>query len=496
MGFFKLVFLLTLMGLSKQARAQLTTATPEQLNPTKPVGRALDHSNDPLDDAAEIQLQQALNDIYNNYDNQISSLQGQIHTLASSGMQRCKVEADARRSAADQAAKQADTQSKVGMIEPAAKTLGHLINGGMNMAGSEKKSLTDKLNSKVQECNDAAKEYKNTYQLAKAPFYCDTKGAYASIANCNVISNTNPENATKCSISARGEVADYERQIANLNSQLKDLGSATNELIGSGMQLAASGLIGAMTGKTAAENAAMQKAAADQSEALCKLQVQNQINELQRQIAQLQQAKARDLLMANMQAEYQTKLRRNTRGMLPDEDPAMDSGTPVALNDPEVNDPFIPPVRTVGDNNNSNSGGGGPTASSAAPSGSPSSGGAPAWAFGGGEGNLGGSGLPAQPKGAKYSGTSIPAANSIKGGLGSGFGNIETKGTSPGESGDRGIASVQEVGDGGLRVLLARTSIVHSRHAPTLVKGIDFTKMAKAMSQPERASDSNPATRY
>jgi hypothetical protein len=79
--------------------------------------------------------------------------------------------------------------------------------------------------------------------------------------------------------------------------------------------------------------------------------------------------------------------------------------------------------------------------------------------------------------------------------LGSGFGNIETKGTSPDESGDRGIASVQEVGDGGLRVLLARTSIVHSRHAPTLVKGIDFKKMAKAMSQPERASDSNPATR-
>jgi hypothetical protein len=185
----------------------------------------------------------------------------------------------------------------------------------------------------------------------------------------------------------------------------------------------------------------------------------------------------------------------------PDTNPSVDFGAPVALNDPTVNDPFIPPVKTLGDNNNNggNNDGGGPTASgpgSSSPGGSPSSGGAPAWAFGNdGQGNPGGSGLPAQPKGAKYSGTSMPAANSIKGGLGSGFGNIEAKGTSPDESGDRGIASVQEVGDGGLRVLLARTSIVHSRHAPTLVKGIDFKKMAKAMSQPERASDASPATR-
>jgi hypothetical protein len=215
----------------------------------------------------------------------------------------------------------------------------------------------------------------------------------------------------------------------------------------------------------------------------------------------LEQAKARDLLMANMQAEYQTKLRRDAlNGELIDEDPTIDTGGSVALNDPNVIDPasLIPPVRTVGDKNGSG-GEEGAAAPAGGAAGGNQGGGAPAWAFGGanGDGNQGGNALPAQPKGAKYAGSAAGAANTK--GFGGGFGTLADKGETPAE-GAAGAPTIQEIGDGGLRVMLARTSIIHARHAPQLVKSIDFKKLAQAAPQgkvPERApaTSSTPMTR-
>lgn|GEM_PF-3598866 len=495
MGLSKFIFVIGASAFAINSWAQLSSAPPAE-DPAavkKVEGRELDHSNDPLDDAAEVQLQQALNDIYNSYNSQISALQGQRDSLASGGMRQCEVDAGAAKSQADQNAAQAKQQGLMNMIGPGAETLGHLVEAGMGAAGSEKKDKEAQLQKMISACE-------GTKVLD-----CDKNGAepIVNAATCTAAGfpTTTDPTMGACRQYASSEASRYTSKLSSISRELKDLGGATNELLGSGAQLLASGLVGSMTGKTADQNAALQKAAAEQGEEFCKLQVQNQLNEMTRQLAQLESAKARDLLMANMQATYQTKLRRDAlNGEIPEEIDlsGLYQGGVSALNDPNLIDPnsLLPPVRTVGGGGSSGSeGSAAPAAGGAAGGGS---GGAPAWGFGGaGDGTQGGNALPAQPKGAKYTGSALSAANSGKGGsFGGGFGTLEDKGP----AGEGEETQIQQIGDGGLKVLLARTSIIHARHAAELVKGIDFKKLAKASAIPQKAApaaaDRTPAARY
>jgi hypothetical protein len=306
-----------------------------------------------------------------------------------------------------------------------------------------------------------------------------------SKAKCSTLTG---QDAMNCQALA-SDAMNFENQIATTNKELKDLGGATDGLITSGMELAAAGIGGMMINNQGKEMAAYLAENAAGQEDLCKKQVDAQITALKNQIAQLEAAKARDLLMANMMAEYQTKVRRENQVENIDEEDDPTNGGTIAIDGPgEI--AGLPPVRTVPMTKNNGSGtganapaGGGGGSGSAAP---------PGWEFSQGGGFDGGSRLPDQPEAATYSGTGN--TGSVKGG---GFGALDGK-TGEGAVGDRAPAGEEGevMGDGGLRVLLARASLIHTKHATTLLKSIDFDRLAKSQgitkSKPASVSPAGP----
>lgn len=454
--------LIICIGASAQAVAQDTTAAAT----TAPASTASGTGNvDKLDDAAEVQLQQSLNDIYNKYNTQIAGIKTQADQLAATGYAQCEMEAKTAENEAASQESQAKMQALQGMLEPGAKTLGHLIDAGMKGAGGEKATKEAQLQKTIAACE-------STGTLS-----CSNTGADPLPINEKTCpgSTQNPSLGMQCRQNASTDAMRYTEKISAVNKEIKDLGGATDGLITSGMELAAAGISGMMVNNQGKEMAAYLKENASDQEDLCKKQVDAQITALNNQIAQLEAAKARDLLMANMMAEYQTKVRRENQVENIDEEDDPTNGGTIAIDGPgEI--AGLPPVRTVpltkgngsGTGANAPAGGGSGSGGAAAP---------PGWEFGQGGGFDGGSRLPDQPEAATYSGT----AGAFGGSKGGGFGALDGK-TGEGEKGDRSPAGEEGevMGDGGLRVLLARASLIHTKHATTLLKSIDFDRLAKS----------------
>lgn len=454
---------LTALLFSADGNAQLSTATPT--TDTKAAeGRKIDHSNDPLDDASEQQLQQSLNQVYNQYNSQIAEVQSQVDLLKATGVQKCEADASQQIAEANQEASQAKAQAMASMMGPAAQALGQMLEGGHGAAGSEGEVQQKKLDNIIEQCELDG-------------FDCSPSGDVSPTVEKKKECDAKAAEKPACLKNLNQEASFYEEKILNQSSRIKEVGAAGGGALSSIAQLAAAGMGGAMTAKAAKESAALQIASAEQQKELCAVQVESELNNLARQISQLEQARARDILMANMQAEYQTKLRRKTADGLEVDTSGLDTGDMASLDGDPGEGPQIPYVQTADGAVKGSQGVNSPAGGSAAPS-SGGSGSAPAWAFGGGGSAFdGGSALPMQPKGAKYAGAALSSANTGKGGGMGGFGAIENKGAlsvSADKSDD-----FQPIGDGGLRVLLARTAIVHARHSPELVKGIDFDKLAK-----------------
>jgi hypothetical protein len=454
----------------------------------------------PLDEAAQVGLQQSLNDIFNRYNGQITQAQSQMDHLRGAGMQQCAAQAQSMANQAAQTKDAAATQALMGMIGPGMETMGHVLDGALKAGGGEKVSKQNELNTQVQNCK------------ANNHLRCDaSSGATVNTAQITVTCNTKataiPDPTAKltyiaeCERTERGsaasEATNYTTQITKLNKELGALSGMSENLIGTGMQLAAAGITGGMMKSQAEKQAGYMTAEALAQKDLCELQVQNQIKDLQRQIQQLEAAKARDIMMANMMAEYQTRQRE--RALQPEDTPFEgDEGGIIDLGVPDFAGGGPSTIKTAGKDGvaGPGAGGGGPAGGGG---GSTGGGGVgdPAWVFGDGAGGFdGGSPLPAQPQAASFAGTAANPANTGKGG--GGFGAFAGKPSDDEATGERGPASeVQELGDGGLQVLLARTSIVHSRHAAALVRGIDFDSLAKA-TPPDSAAQkaAAPSARY
>ena len=465
--------LIICMGVSAEALAADTTTTGAATTSTGSTSTPSGSGNaDKLDDAAEVQLQQSLNDIYNKYNTQISGIKAQADQLASTGYSQCELDAKTAENEAASQESQAKMQALQGMLEPGAKTLGHLVDAGMKGAGGEKAAKEQQLSNVINNCNESAGKFLSSQGPIQV-FTCSKTGVMSSKGKCVALQSSTVANEFAGCQAQAADSMQYERQIADLNKELKDLGGATDGLITSGMELAAAGIGGMMMNNQGKEMAAYLKENAAGQEDLCKKQVDAQITALNNQIAQLEAAKARDLLMANMMAEYQTKVRRENQVENIDEEDDPTNGGTIAIDGPgEI--AGLPPVRTVPLTKNNGSGtganapaGGGGGSGAAAP---------PGWEFGQGGGFDGGSRLPDQPEAATYSGT----GNAI-GGKGGGFGSLDGK-TGEGEKGDRSPAGEEGevMGDGGLRVLLARASLIHTKHATTLLKSIDFDRLAKS----------------
>jgi Skp family chaperone for outer membrane proteins len=438
-------------------------------------------SADRLDDAGEVQLQQSLNDIYNKYNSQIAGLQGQMSQLQSTGDKQCAMEAKQAESQAAQQESQAKMQALQQMLEPGAQTLGHAVDSMMKGAGKEKGNKEEQLNARVNECNQA-------YSASAMPgvavpaLTCTKSTASPNVAHCGT-PDKNP-NYAACRSELGSLATTYQNQLTELNKEISETGSAMDGLIGSGMSLAAAGIGGMMIMNQGKEMAGYLRDTAEGAEDLCKSQVAAQLDALKNQIAQLEAAKARDIMMANMMAEYQTKVRRENQ--VPTDTTPLENGTIGVDGAPETAQ--IPPIREIpmskngsGSSGGSGGGGSGSGGGAAAP---------PSWAFDEGGGFDGGSRLPDQPEASSYSGTAGNALNFGK--ATGGFGAMD--GSKNGELGDRALASDGDaIGDGGLRVLLARASLVHTRHASTLLKSIDFDRLAKTQGVSPKPASLSPA---
>jgi hypothetical protein len=437
---------------------------------------------DRLDDAAEVQLQQSLNDVYNRYNPEIANLQIEADQLRATGYQQCELEGKAAEGEAKQTESDAKMQALQGMLGPGAQTVGHLVDAGMKGASKEKQSKEQQLQRTIATCQSTG------------TLDCSSVGADPLPVNETTCpgSTANPSLAMQCRQNASTEALRYTERIATINKDIKDSSGAMDGLMKSGMELAAAGIGGMMINKQGKEMAEYLRDNAEGQVAACKNQVAAQISGLANQIKQLEAAKQRDLLMANMMAEYQTKVRReqkpqNIEETLPNEDLGGTIGFGAT--------PFTPlpdaPIKSVPFGQNTAGGAGNPAAG-AGGGGGPGGGGAataPPFDFNSGNGFDGGSRLPDQPDGLDYAGTAVGSLSGGKGGAG-GFGALDGKDLNTAD-GDRGLASEDGgvLGDGGLRVLLARTSLVHMRHAPTLRKSVDFDRLAKSQGiQPQAVS--------
>ena len=423
------------------------------------------HAQDVLDDQAELGYQNAVNQILNTYNPLLSSIDSELQGLQTQGLMQCKIAESQAIGAANAGADQAAAQALQGMIEPGAETVGHVLESAMAGAGGEKAKKEEQLKNLVQACNDSG------------ILQCTNNGARVDLAGCKA----QGYNQLECSSEARG----YTEEITTLNTEIDELGSGMNELIGSGVQLAAAGFTGNMVKKKALENAAAQVANAGEMKKLCQVQLANQIAALQRQKAELAANKARDLMGAKMAGEYDSRQRRKNNE---EDDDGQPTGT-IAVNLPDdLPVEFTPDYSSLFNADGSDGGSGG------APGGAPASGGGDSaeWAFGGGSGNgsAGGSPLPPQSSaGDGWSGagsTTLNAANK-GGGFGKGFSDFKKED----EKGDRApAAAIQGVGDGGIRVMLARNSLIHSTHASTLLKSLDFNKLSRQQKEKGREAAS------
>lgn len=435
---------------------------------------------DMLDDQGELAYQEAVNGILNTYNPQIAGLQSQIGQLEGQKGQ-CAAQAREQIANAQGQVDAAKMQQMLQMVEPGANTAGLLLDSLLGGAGDEKTELTTRLNNTVARCN-------STPGLS-----CSSSGVSGTTTtHCDKYLETNGGDKSssmlmldRCEQRVRDEARSYEKEIASLNKELKEVGSANDELLSAGMQLAAHGLTGNMMKDMGKKNAERQIQSAIAGKAACEQNINAQIGAVQSQIAQLQQQKARDLMMARMAAEYSTRNRRKAADLNANQNIDEEDNTPIAIapgdgsgfgSDPIVTATPDMPASTLG-----SGGGGGGSAGGGGDAG-------PAgWDFGkGGKGFAGGNTLPPQTAAGSYEGG---------GGGGGGFGII-SGGDSPsdggfgsgadfgaegeGEDANRELASVPTgAGDGGLRVMLARSTMIHMKHAPTLMKSLDFDKLAK-----------------
>ncbi len=424
-------------------------------------------ATDVLDDQAEVQYQEAINNVLSTYDPQISSIKSQIQDLSTSGKQQCIQATREAISQADAGASAASAQAMQNMLEPGTETVGHALDSVMGGAGSEKSTKEAQLQKMINTCQGTG------------VLDCDKNGAEPMLSTTGCATAGYPDQG-QCRQYASSEASRYTSKITALSSEINELDSGMGELLGSGIQLAVAGLTGNMLKKQAAEQAAGMKANASEAEKLCDLQVNNQIAALQSSLSNLEAQKARDLTMARVSAEYGTRNRRKQADILNTNEEDLPPGS-IAVGDPLVTDlpgsndePFSKLFGNKGGGAGTGGGGGGGSAGGGG-AGEPDFG-----AFGGGGGDYsGGSPLPPQTDaGSAWSGTAASAANEKDGG---GFGNgfSEFKEKEEVAEGDRSPAGIEAIGDGGIRVLLARTTIVHSKHASILLKSLDFDKLAK-----------------
>ncbi len=445
-------------------------------------------AQDLLDDPAELQYQQAVNDVLNTYDPQITQLNSQLQDLSTSGKQQCIQATREAQAAADAQAGQAGAQAMQSLIGPGTETVGHALESVMAGAGSEKATLIKTRDALVAECN--SKDGGNF--LGVQAVTCTSTTATSKKSRCRSsaeAASLTSDQKLICESSASDYANTTQARLTELNAEIDEVGAGMGELMGSGLQLAAAGFTGNMLKKNALEQAAGIKANAAEQEKLCDLQVNNQIQAIQGQLANLQAQKARDMMMARMSAEYGTRERRKQADLLnTDDDEFLDA--PIAVSDPDFIPQEIEPdfSKLFGNNGGGSGGGGGGPAGGAAGSG----GGDPNWVFGdgGGGGSPGGSPLPPSAADGSWSGQGAQALTGISdgGGFGKGFSDFPAEDKQ--ESVERTPASVGAIGDGGLRVLLARSSIIHSRHASTLMKSLDLDKLANRKKDGGRAAAS------
>jgi len=448
---------------------------------------AVPATGDRLDDAAEVQLQQSLNDVYNKYNMQITGIKAEADKLAASGYAQCEMEAKQAETEAAQQESEAKMQAMQQMLGPGAQTLGHIVDSSMNGAKGENANQTSKLNTIIQNCNESGKYISTSGGQTIQVFSCTEDGVTVSgKTKCGTLTGQDSLNCQALASDANM----HEDQIARTKKEVDDTGGAMDGLAKSMMELAAAGIGGMMANKQAKEMAGYLRENAATAEDFCKKQVDAQITALNNQMAQLEAAKARDLMMANMMAEYQTKVRRENQVENLDEEQNFTNGEAIDLGSNEPFFPGIRPVQTVPMNANSGSGADAPAGGGGGGSGG-GGGGAPSWDFGGGAGFDGGSRLPEQPPESSYAGNSVSAANFSK--TAGGFGALDSK---PKDDASRDLASEEGavIGDGGLRVLLARASMIHTRKASTLRKSIDFDRLAKSQGISPKPASVSPAS--
>lgn len=411
---------------------------------------------DLLDDQSEVGYQEAVNGVLNTYNPQIAQLQVQRTALEADKAQ-CVIDMRQQQAEAQSQADQAKAQALQGMLGPGLQTLGSMMEGMGGGAEDESGRLQEEIDLEIEECN-------NNPNLR-----CREGSITVDVASCN--------NDATCLQNAKAARIEHQRNILELENEQSEVDEAGHGVMEGLMGAAAAGIGGNLASKAAQKGAAAQIANAAEAEKICQQRVDAQIAGIEANITQLQQQKARDLTMARISAEFATQQRRKAADLASDEND-VEEDNPVAIADPlDIPEDGDGPIATASGDVTGSGGGGGGLPGGGPPGGGAGAGGGNGWVFGGGGGGFdGGNTLPPQSTAGAFEATGGGGNGIITPGKGNGFGSGFAKFS---EEEAQGGEEVVGVGDGGLRVLMARTSLIMAKHSPTLMKSLNFEKLAK-----------------
>lgn len=425
---------------------------------------------DLLDDQSEVGYQEAVNGVLNTYNPQIAQLQIQKTALEADKAQ-CIIDMKQQQAEAQSEADQAKAQALQSMLGPGMQTMGSMMEGMGGGAEKESERLDEEMKLLMEECDSQQGLRCSNGRVSFAAEECNTN-ATTGVALSDAEKQT-------CVTTAQTMRREFTRDAMELEREGDEVDEAGHGLMEGIAGLAAAGIGGNIASKAAQKGAAARIANAAEAEKICQMRIESQAAGLDANIAQLQQQKARDLTMARMSAEFATQQRRKAADLQSNEDDEVNDN-PVAIADPlQFPEEGDGPVKVASGDvlSAGGSGGGGGLPAGGPPGGGGAAGGDSGWVFGGGGGGFdGGNTLPPQSTAGGFS-TAGGKQGIITPGKGNGFGSGFAK-----FNDDEAKSAGEEVigvGDGGLRVLMARTSLIMAKHSPTLMKSLNFDKLAK-----------------
>lgn len=361
---------------------------------------------------------------------------------------------------------------KAAMVQQLMPTIGAMAQQLPKLASKEGAAAKDTMKALEQEGGPGNRFHILKKNVGQSVRFVADEGA------CEDEFGTDKVQVESCINKADRRASQMNEQYAQAKRDAAGSGDLMGPLLTAGLAGAALAYGNSVRTQTAALTAPLQAQLSAEKRAACMSEADLAIADVNRRIAQLQ--KNRDFALSSIASQF--KLPRSVIDNLavPVIDPLAVNNNSGPLAAAAGGGGLVPYVAPFTKDGGAPAAGGGSGGGGGGGSGGASGGSDLAWTYGGNGGNAGGGSIPAQPGETSFDGGgggnvfAAAGAASAEGGLNTG---LEYQNSTDGQQG--GFA----VGDGGMRLMMARARLRLSNHQTELLRDLDLRTMAKSSSE-------------